>query len=326
MLNLSHANDSSCARTPGGATHGFTLVELLVVIAIIAMLVTLLLPAVQSARESARRMQCTNNLKQFGLAISNFYNARNAVPPSRVPCHHGTWYSELWDFVEEDSLRGAWDPVRSYHFQPIENIQSQISIYYCPSRRAPPQLSKNGDGRGSVRHRPGALGDYACVMGDGQWHDWPFPEANGPMIHGGPYGDNGQVNVNCGGRDPDFRFNGVKYGVTLAKITDGLSKTIFVGEKHVPLGQFGNVQVADSSIYNPDFADVVGRWAGLGFSLARGPTDRSIDVFGSYHPDTCHFVYGDGHVRGLSTSINSQTLGLLAVRNDGQVLSGQDLR
>ena len=127
-------------------TAAFTLVELLVVIAIIGILVSLLLPAVQAAREAARRMQCSNGLKQFGLAIQNFHDTRNAVPPSRLSCHHGTWYSELWPFLEEASVATAWDPVKSYHFQPQRNIEHQVSWFYCPSRRAP-QLSVEGDRR-----------------------------------------------------------------------------------------------------------------------------------------------------------------------------------
>src|SRR5262245_3571038 len=87
---------------------GFTLVELLVVIAIIGILIALLLPAVQAAREAARRGQCTNNLKQMGVAIHNFHSARGALPRSRMMCHFGTWASELWPFVEETALVEQW--------------------------------------------------------------------------------------------------------------------------------------------------------------------------------------------------------------------------
>src|SRR5437868_9833446 len=79
----------------------FTLIELLVVIAIIAVLVSLLLPAVQQAREAARRSQCSNNLKQLGLAIHNFENSQQTLPSSRLGPQHGTWFIQILPYVEQ---------------------------------------------------------------------------------------------------------------------------------------------------------------------------------------------------------------------------------
>jgi prepilin-type N-terminal cleavage/methylation domain-containing protein len=90
--------------------RAFTLVELLVVIAIIGVLVALLLPAVQAAREAARRTQCLNNLKQIGLAIQNYHGVRNEIPPSRLPCHHGTWAALLWPYLEQSNIAQRWLP------------------------------------------------------------------------------------------------------------------------------------------------------------------------------------------------------------------------
>lgn len=307
-------------------SRGFTLVELLVVIAIIGILVGLLLPAVQSAREAARRLQCSNHLKQFGIAIHNFHNAKSAIPPSRVSCHHGTWYSELWPYMEEAAIVSAWDPVKSYHFQPQSNIEVQVAAYYCPARRGP-MLSVSGDQRGSVAHRPGAVGDYAGVLGDGVYWDWPYPDANGPIIHDAT--PDGAANGSCGGVDPNFLYPGSKYFLEFRHISDGLSNTIFVGEKHVRLDKkdLGTADAGDNSIYNPDYATTVGRFAGKGQSLARGPTQATPStVFGSVHPGVCQFLYGDSHVKALAVTVDTTFLGYLAVRDDGHVLAGEDLR
>src|SRR5688572_15377246 len=143
---------------------GFTLVELLVVIAIIGVLVALLLPAVQAAREAARRAQCTNHLKQIGLAVHNFHDVNKAFPRSRMVCHHGTWTVEIWPYLEERNAEAAWDDQRAYQFQSQQNVQTQVAAYYCPSRRSAPQISVGGEPRGGFN---GALADYAACVGDG---------------------------------------------------------------------------------------------------------------------------------------------------------------
>src|SRR5215469_9295694 len=96
---------------------GFTLVELLVVIAIIGILVALLLPAVQFARESARRSECSNHLKQMGIAVQEFADANKTLPSSRMGPQHATWFVQILPNVEQSGLFGLWNLSNTYYVQ-----------------------------------------------------------------------------------------------------------------------------------------------------------------------------------------------------------------
>lgn len=299
----------------------FTLIELLVVIAIIAVLIGLLLPAVQKVREAANRMSCSNNLKQLGLAIHNYHDTVGYLPPSRRD-PRGTWLVFLLPHLEQGNVDRQWD-----HNQPYYHSRNQLAretavkTYFCPSRRssaAEPRLSLQGDvrdGQPESPHVPGALADYACVAGDpqGQADYWWTTEpgrlpANGAFI----------TSYNWTERlTRTFRF---------ADIADGLSNTLFAGEKHVRPGEFGLAGTGlncDASAYNGDKGCAFRR-AGRGATLARGPTDPVNGRFGSWHPGVCQFVLGDGSVRAVRNSIDATTLGYLANRHDGNVVSSND--
>lgn len=310
----------------------FTLVELLVVIAIIGILVALLLPAIQSAREAARRAQCLNNLKQVGIAIHNFEGSIKYVPASREPCGVRTWAVALLPYLEETAASSRWDRTTGYYGQSPESRAFQVSSYYCPSRRSPPKLSTLGDtpidrDLSESNNQPGGLGDYAGVGGDGR-PSWDFvdpniPAPNGAFVHAGPFDMNGNPNeVNC---NDDRLKPGVKiqYIVRFTKVSDGLSKTLFVGEKHIHQDGHGRGDFGDASIYNADEAYCFLRYAGAGRALASSPIETkgawNYSNFGSYHPGICNFVLGDGSVRSVSNSIDTTTLGYLAHRADGQV-------
>ncbi len=296
--------------------RAFTLIELLVVIAIIAILISLLVPAVQRVREAAARMSCGNNLKQIGLAIHLYHDSHKNLPPAALGGDgEVSWAVLILPYLEQDNLFKQWNLslAFTYYRHPANVVGAQVSLYYCPSRRAPPTLSINGDTRSPWGGSPGALGDYAANGGNSTvvWNDPRFGDGvllYADTVHG-----------------PNNTIVSWKSKSRFADVTDGLSNTLLVGEKHVVLGEFGQQIAGDNSIYNGDDIRTIVRVAGrqlpgpIDRPLAASPFDsfRREERFGSYHTGICQFVLCDGSVRPIQNSIAIDTLTRLARRNDG---------
>jgi type II secretory pathway pseudopilin PulG len=280
-----------------------------VVIAIIAILIGLLLPAVQKVRDAAARAQCANNLKQIGLALHMYHNDNEQLPTSRLSDRHATWAVLILPYLEQDNLYRQWKLPLTYYQQSDIARQTPVPGYYCPARRTPqttPTVSVAGDmddDPGPGPQTPGALGDYGACTGTD----------------------------NCDGADCTGAINGAfrvgvnQFGIPVgavrfAQISDGLSNTFFVGEKHVALTAFGQGPL-DCSFYNGDYWICSTRSAGPNYPLVQLRNDTSSG-FGSYHTGVCQFLLGDGSVRALANSTDPNILALLANIADGQPIPG----
>src|SRR5262249_51711497 len=160
----------------------FPLSALLVVIAIIAVLIGLLLPAVQKVREAAARASCSNNLKQLALAVHNYHDARGELPPDRLANDWPTWAVLILPYIEQDAAYRMWDITKRFAEQPNPSPNANsinqadpctrfIKTYYCPSRPGPATYTgsnsgTSGDGN-DLPKRVGVPGDYVSVSGNG---------------------------------------------------------------------------------------------------------------------------------------------------------------
>jgi prepilin-type N-terminal cleavage/methylation domain-containing protein/prepilin-type processing-associated H-X9-DG protein len=306
----------------------FTLVELLVVIAIIGILVALLLPAIQAAREAARRTQCVNHLKQFGIALHTYHDARGRLPFARTSHDQNghTWYVDILPQMEGQNVYNEWIAIspnagtKGTSFSEVASKKPSVLAftlpeYYCPSRRAPTILSKD-EGNPAIT-ATGSVGDYAVCVNDAYTSDWSG--ALNPKLCNGAFFNATAKDVPANSRA----------ALKFKEIPDGLSKTLFVGEKHVRINeQFQTISDHDNCIFNSDQGPTAGRCAGATLSAAGVPTTDLAPIatdkdeayrsqFGSWHPSVCNFLMGDGHVDGIDPDIDLVTLKYLANRRDG---------
>lgn len=316
---------SSLSAAQKLSKRGFTLIELLVVIAIIGILAGLLLPAIQSAREAARRSQCSSNLRQIGLASHNFEATFKFIIPAFIdtaandatntgPNSWATWCSLLLPHVEGSNQYNLFDPKFLNKEQPAVAYQSQIPIYLCPSRPAG-ELSRN-----DFASPGGALTDYAASFGTLA----QFVNSNGAIIPGVP----DVTSVDSAGKPLLLKWHA---SLRLAEIRDGTSNTVFFGEKHIrPSSLRGKAE--DRSAYS-GVRNTHRRMLGKGVKpngtvelrpLLPADAESNPNAnssFGSAHVGYCQFVFGDGRVDAISITTDNDLLASLAGRADGKIFN-----
>lgn len=287
----------------GRRVRGFTLVELLVVIAIIGVLVALLLPAVQAARESARRTQCVNHLKQMGLAVQNFHDTYQIIPYTRLDTRE-TVFVTLLPYLEQRNHFDKWDMRLEYYTQTQEVREKTFKFYLCPSRQRPTLLSQPDTDRHQnlmLAHVPGGVGDYTSNAGTPPGVTDYYPGMGTPPM----------VVTEIDRANGPFWYKGPPY-LKFANVSDGLSNVVFLGEKHVRK----RFEHLDGSIWNGDHAGSF-RKLGTGAPIARD-MNATVGQFGSWHLGICQFVFGDGSVKALQVSTDLTTLDRIANRDDGE--------
>ena len=317
--------------------RGFTLIELLVVIAIIAILIGLLLPAVQKVREAAARSKCQNNLKQIGLAMHNYQDAIGKMPVGNHDddARSWSWRVYLLPYIEQGPIFSALQADTANFWLPpnggggsnggnVDTIgartevsltagggvaRTPISIYVCPSDYLPPA---DNDGYAKSNYVGNSGNRVSWASGD-TWNGCAVTKGsrqNGMLLYAND--------------------NDTTWVVKFADVTDGLSNTVVVGEASE------SANVSPSNIGDGAFPAWAGGnnnggcngWRTGGnalrlmdstFSLNRRTGDESNASFGSAHTGGANFLFGDGSVRSVPTSVDPLVYSAIASRNGNEV-------
>ncbi len=336
-----------CATTPRRRKRGFTLVELLVVIAIIGILVSLLLPAVQAAREAARRMECSNNLKQVGLAVQNYATTHRSFPFAYLVdlrnLNVQTWSVQILPFLEQGNVSDKWDyrvpafneaPALGFPAAAVQSnlrlAQKRMEVFICPTAGHSDEPTYNGilpAGAGGPGVPPldltwtAAPSDYCISTGvRGDFASIAYSGSPGGQRHGaiqplaGPLGNNSSM---------------------LANVKDGTSNTIMIGERvgggKIYIGRTETNLGPINGLNGGGWADFLNgeHWlAGSLYDGTMGPDGGPCPInctnlrsanFYSFHSNGSQFVLCDGSVQFITDSVNQHTFASMITREKGEV-------
>jgi prepilin-type N-terminal cleavage/methylation domain-containing protein/prepilin-type processing-associated H-X9-DG protein len=317
--------------------RGFTLIELLVVIAIIAILIGLLLPAVQKVRDAAARMKCQSNLKQLGLALHNYHDVNNKLPPGAEaavfpkPNPTGntttfagtTWLVYILPYVEQDPLYKLYNFGAAYNNAAnlaVGNVK--VPVYLCPSGG----ITTSGNGSEVANGTTNATTHYYGIMGPNARTTDPFTlSINGITYSYRVGGATGNGAYACNGMLQQYQDASgsitTGYTVKLTTVTDGLSNTLMIGERSVsPPGNLNDYRswVRGNNGGSGATKNIAYPINSTNYNGSNNFNDISM---GSTHTNGANFGMGDGSVRFLTQNIDMTVYMMSSTMKDGEVVS-----
>ncbi len=283
-------------------SRGFTLIELLAVIAVIAVLIGLLLPAVQQARESARRSQCQNHLKQIGLAVQNYHDTNNCLPMgSSNPSSVGSWgmmlallpqleKKALFETANTRNQNCCAEILARQAMNQLNPADKPVTLFFCPT-----------DPNGNILLTSGPpTPTYTC----GKLYAYTY------------LGVSGSVHSGCGSTANGEGLFFSRSNIRISQIYDGLSSTLAIGERGIPSDLAWGWSICGGLECEHYLSTQIG------LSVAKSlPAGTGVEThFSSYHPGGASFLLADGHVKFLNNNINYNTYRSLSTRRNKEVL------